>query len=154
MALVGESGCGKSVTALSIMRLIRRPGRIVRGEVLFQGEDLLRKSGGEMRRIRGGRIAMVFQDPLSTLNPTFSVENQIVESLRIHRVARGKEARERSVQLLEAMGIERVRTELSVSYSGRARAPAQLPTRAERGHAAASDARYCRLLRAGAADCR
>ena len=112
LALVGESGCGKSMTALSIMRLIRRPGRIVRGEVLFEGEDLLRKSGLEMRRIRGGRIAMVFQDPLSTLNPTFSLENQVVESLRIHRVARGKEARERSVRLLEAMGIPAPRERL------------------------------------------
>jgi len=82
LALVGESGCGKSVTALSIMRLVRRPGRIVRGETWFDGEDLLRKSQAEMRQLRGGRIAMVFQDPLSTLNPTFSVETQIVESLK------------------------------------------------------------------------
>ncbi len=109
LALVGESGCGKSVTALSIMGLVRRPGRIVRGEVLFGGEDLLRKSQSEMRRVRGGRIGMVFQDPLSTLNPTFSVETQIVESLRIHGVAKGKEARERSIELLEAMGIPAAR---------------------------------------------
>jgi len=105
LALVGESGCGKSVTALSIMRLVRRPGRIVGGETWFDGEDLLRKSQAEMRQLRGDRIAMVFQDPLSTLNPTFSVENQIVESLRIHGVARGSAAREHSVSLLEAMGI-------------------------------------------------
>ncbi|UCC68367.1 MAG: ABC transporter ATP-binding protein [Armatimonadota bacterium] len=105
LALVGESGCGKSVTALSIMRLVRRPGRIVRGAALFDGEDLLRKSNAAMRRIRGGRIGMVFQDPLSTLNPTFSVETQIVESLKVHGAARGREARERSVELLEAMGI-------------------------------------------------
>jgi oligopeptide/dipeptide ABC transporter ATP-binding protein len=112
LALVGESGCGKSVTALSIMRLVRRPGRIVGGEVLFDGEDLLRKSQAEMREIRGGRIAMVFQDPLSTLNPAFPISTQIVESLKVHRVARGREARERSVRLLEAMGIPAARERL------------------------------------------
>ena len=109
LALVGESGCGKSVAALSIMRLVRRPGRIVRGQVLFGGEDLLRKRKGEMRRVRGRRIGMVFQDPLSTLNPTFSVETQIVESLRIHGVTRGRETRELGIQLLEAMGIPAAR---------------------------------------------
>jgi peptide/nickel transport system ATP-binding protein len=112
LALVGESGCGKSVTALSIMRLVRRPGRIARGQVLFDGDDLLRKSGAAMRQIRGGRIGMVFQDPLSTLNPTFSVETQIVESLKIHRVARGRAARERSIELLERMGIPAARERL------------------------------------------
>ena len=112
LALVGESGCGKSVTALSIMRLVRRPGRIARGQVRFEGEDLLRKPEKEMRQIRGGRMAMVFQDPLSTLNPTFTVEAQIVESLRIHGVARGTAARERSIELLEAMGIPAARERL------------------------------------------
>jgi len=112
LALVGESGCGKSVTALSIMRLVRRPGRIAGGEVWFDGEDLLRKSQAEMRGLRGGRIAMVFQDPLSTLNPTLSVENQIVESLRIHGIARGRAARARGVELLEAMGIPAARERL------------------------------------------
>jgi oligopeptide/dipeptide ABC transporter ATP-binding protein len=105
LALVGESGCGKSVTALSIMRLVRHPGKIVRGQVLFDGDDLLQQSRAAIRQIRGGRIGMVFQDPLSTLNPTLSVETQIVESLKIHRVARGRAARERSVELLETMGI-------------------------------------------------
>jgi len=112
LALVGESGCGKSVTALSIMRLVRRPGRIARGQVRFEGEDLLRKPEREMRQIRGGRMAMVFQDPLSTLNPTFTVEAQIAESLRIHGVARGTAARERSIELLEAMGIPAARERL------------------------------------------
>ena len=113
LALVGESGCGKSVTALSIMRLVRRPGRIVRGQVLFDGDDLLQQSRAAMRQVRGGRIGMVFQDPLSTLNPTFSVETQIVESLKIHRVARGRAARERSIELLETMGIPAPRERLS-----------------------------------------
>jgi peptide/nickel transport system ATP-binding protein/oligopeptide transport system ATP-binding protein len=105
LALVGESGCGKSVTALSIMRLVRRPGHIAAGKVVFDGQDLLRRTRREMQRLRGSRIAMVFQDPLSTLNPAFTVETQISESLRVHRVARGRAVRERSVELLAAMGI-------------------------------------------------
>jgi oligopeptide transport system ATP-binding protein len=113
LALVGESGCGKSVTALSIMRLVRHPGRIVRGQVLFDGDDLLQQSRAAMRQVRGGRIGMVFQDPLSTLNPTLSVETQIVESLKIHRVARGRAARERSIELLATMGIPAPRERLS-----------------------------------------
>jgi len=112
VALVGESGCGKSVTALSIMRLVRRPGRIARGEVLFDGEDLLRKPEADMRRLRGGRMAMVFQDPLSTLNPTFQVGSQIAESLRVHGVAAGARAWQLSAELLEAMGIPAARQRL------------------------------------------
>jgi oligopeptide/dipeptide ABC transporter ATP-binding protein len=112
LALVGESGCGKSVTALSLMRLVRRPGRIAGGEVLLDGADLLKKTPSEMRRIRGQRMAMVFQDPLSTLNPAFRVERQIAESLRVHGVARGRAARERCVELLEAMGIPAARDRL------------------------------------------
>lgn len=112
LALVGESGCGKSVTALSLMRLIRRPGRIGRGEILFEGEDLLQKSAREMREVRGQQVGMVFQDPLSTLNPAFTVATQITESLRVHGVARGKQARARAVELLEAMGIPAARERL------------------------------------------
>jgi oligopeptide/dipeptide ABC transporter ATP-binding protein len=112
LAIVGESGCGKSVTALSVMRLVRRPGRIVSGSVLFDGQDLLRMAEAQVRDVRGGRMAMVFQDPLSTLNPTFSVQNQISESLRVHGVARGRQARERCVELLEAMGIPAARDRL------------------------------------------
>lgn len=105
LALVGESGCGKSVTALSIMRLVRPPGEIVGGEVLLDGEDLLAQSERTMRAVRGRRIAMVFQDPLSTLNPTFGVGSQVSEALRVHGIARGRAAWERSIELLEAMGI-------------------------------------------------
>ncbi|UCH36686.1 MAG: ABC transporter ATP-binding protein [Armatimonadota bacterium] len=112
LALVGESGCGKSVTALSIMRLVRRPGKIVRGDVLFDGQDLLHTSAAAMRHIRGGRVAMVFQDPLSTLNPVFPAGAQIAESLKVHGVARGREARERSLHLLEAMGVPAARDRL------------------------------------------
>lgn len=83
--LVGESGCGKSVTALSIMRLIPSPpGKIVGGEVVFEGENLLTKSKEEMRRIRGGKISMIFQDPHSSLNPVFTIENQIGEVIELH----------------------------------------------------------------------
>ena len=112
VALVGESGCGKSMTALSLVRLVPRPGRIVSGQVLFDGEDLLRKPEAEMRRIRGRRIGMVFQDPLSTLNPTLRVGHQIEESLRVHGIARGPAARQRSRDLLEAMGIPSARDRL------------------------------------------
>ena len=83
--LVGESGCGKSVTALSIMRLIPSPpGKIVGGDVIFEGGNLLTKSEGEMRRIRGGKISMIFQDPHSSLNPVFTIEDQIGEVIELH----------------------------------------------------------------------
>ena len=116
LGIVGESGCGKSVTLLTILRLISWPGRIAGGEVLFQGRDLLRLSGQEMRRLRGKDIAMVFQDPLSTLNPAFTVGDQIGESLRIHGLlANGRTAwpwsgkkaaeKERVLQLMTEVGI-------------------------------------------------
>ncbi|KKM10175.1 methionine ABC transporter ATP-binding protein [Clostridiales bacterium PH28_bin88] len=89
VGLVGESGCGKSATLLSIMRLVPYPGKITRGEVLFQGENLLSKSQREMRQIRGKEIAMVFQDPMTTLNPVYKVGEQIRESLRIHGLVHG-----------------------------------------------------------------
>jgi len=112
LALVGESGCGKSVTATSIMRLIRPPGRIAAGRVLFGGDDLLQLPERRMRHLRGQRIAMVFQDPLSTLNPAFTIGSQIIESLRTHRVAKGRVARERAADLLAAMGIPTPRERL------------------------------------------
>jgi oligopeptide/dipeptide ABC transporter ATP-binding protein len=88
LGIVGESGSGKSVTLLSIMRLVPNPGQISDGDVLFQGESLLWKSPAEMRQIRGKEIAMIFQDPLTTLNPVFSVGDQIRESLRIHNIVK------------------------------------------------------------------
>ncbi len=84
VGLVGETGCGKSVTALSILRLIPYPGKIVGGEILFNGEDLLKKSGSEMRRIRGKKISMIFQDPMTYLNPVFTIRDQIMEVLTLH----------------------------------------------------------------------
>ena len=90
LGIVGESGCGKSTVLLSILRLIRKPGRIADGQILFKGRDLLSLSSREMRAIRGREIAMIFQDPLSTLNPAFPVGEQIRESLRLHHIINGR----------------------------------------------------------------
>jgi len=105
MGLVGESGCGKSVTSLSIMRLVAAPGVIEGGEVLFGGQDLLTLSPDEMRRIRGERISMIFQQPTSSLNPVWDVGTQIEEVLRIHRGMKGKAAEARTLELLRMVGI-------------------------------------------------
>jgi oligopeptide transport system ATP-binding protein len=106
LGVVGESGSGKSVTALSIMRLVGQPaGRVVAGQVIFEGEDLLTLPESRMRSIRGGRIAMIFQDPMSSLNPVLTVERQITESLEQHLLMGRSEARKRAVELLEMVGI-------------------------------------------------
>lgn len=106
--LVGESGCGKSVTALSIMRLIPSPpGRIVSGEVLFRGRDLLKLPAREMRRHRGNHISMVFQEPMTSLNPVFTIGTQIVEAVRQHREVSRREARRIAVDMLERVRIPR-----------------------------------------------
>ena len=105
MGLVGESGCGKSVTSLSIMRLIARPGRIEAGEILFDGQNLLTLRDDEMRRLRGDRISMIFQQPTSSLNPVWDVGRQIAEVLELHRQMKGKAARARALDLLRMVGI-------------------------------------------------
>ncbi|AJE02589.1 ABC transporter ATP-binding protein [Geobacter pickeringii] len=105
LALVGESGCGKSVTAASILRLVPPPGEIAGGEILFEGTDLLRASDEEMRRIRGDRISMVFQEPMTSLNPVFRIGSQIAEGLMLHRKLSRAEAREEAVRLLVQVGI-------------------------------------------------
>ena len=106
LGVVGESGCGKSVHALSILRLIPDPpGKIENGELFFYGRDLLDLSDHEMRDIRGAQIAMVFQDPMTSLNPVFTVGNQIMEALKIHLGMDDKEARERAAELLSMVGI-------------------------------------------------
>src|SRR6201986_5462487 len=98
LAIVGESGCGKSVSALSIMRLVPDPpGRIVGGEVLLEGTDLLALDEAKMRQIRGNRISMIFQEPMTSLNPVIRIGDQISEALRLHRDMRAKEAWDRSV---------------------------------------------------------
>ncbi|MDR1439485.1 MAG: ABC transporter ATP-binding protein [Clostridiales bacterium] len=106
LAIVGESGSGKSVTALSVMRLVPSPpGRITKGEVLFGGEDLLKKSKAEMRAVRGNQISMIFQEPMTSLNPVYTIGNQISETFRRHQGLGRKKALERSVEMLERIGI-------------------------------------------------
>ena len=106
LGLLGESGCGKSITSLSLLRLVPRPaGRIVAGEVLFQGRDLLKISEQEMRRVRGKQIAMILQDPLSTLNPVFSIGNQVAEPLRVHGIVSRSGLWERVAKLLSLVRI-------------------------------------------------
>ncbi|GAB6180129.1 ABC transporter ATP-binding protein [Desulfotomaculum defluvii] len=106
LAVVGESGSGKSITATSIMRLIPNPpGRIVGGEILYNGEDLLKKSEKEMRDIRGNRISMIFQEPMTSLNPVFRVGHQISESLIVHQGLNKAEALEKSIEMLRLTGI-------------------------------------------------
>ena len=106
LGLVGESGCGKSVSALSIMRLIPNPpGRTVGGEVFFQGEDLLKLRDNEMRRVRGKQIAMVFQEPMTSLNPVLSVERQLTEALELHMGMNKGDARKEAIRRLEQVGI-------------------------------------------------
>ncbi|MGA2507591.1 MAG: ABC transporter ATP-binding protein [Chitinispirillaceae bacterium] len=105
-ALVGESGCGKSVSALSIMRLIDSPpGRIVSGKVMLDGTDLLGLPEARMREVRGGRISMIFQEPMSSLNPVFTCGNQIVEAIELHRGLSGARARDLAVTMLAKVGI-------------------------------------------------
>jgi oligopeptide/dipeptide ABC transporter ATP-binding protein len=105
LGLVGESGCGKSVTSLSIMGLVAKPGVIESGEVLFDGQDLLKLSDGEMRSIRGNRISMIFQQPTSSLNPVLNVGYQIGEVLEAHRGMKRKAARNRALELMQMVGI-------------------------------------------------
>jgi oligopeptide transport system ATP-binding protein len=106
LGIVGESGSGKSVTALSLMRLIPNPpGKIVNGQIRFDGDNLLDVSEDEMRHIRGNRIAMIFQDPMTSLNPVLTIGRQITESLELHMKLSGREARARAVELLSMVGI-------------------------------------------------
>jgi oligopeptide/dipeptide ABC transporter ATP-binding protein len=105
LGLVGESGCGKSVTSLSVMRLIEPPGQIVDGEITFDGQDLAGVSEKEMTHIRGDRISMIFQQPLSSLNPVFKVGEQISEVLQIHQGMKRQEGWKRAVELLQVVGL-------------------------------------------------
>jgi oligopeptide/dipeptide ABC transporter ATP-binding protein len=105
LGLVGESGCGKSVTALSILRLIAQPGKIVEGQIRFRDEELLTKSIHEMQAIRGDRISMIFQQPVSSLNPVFTAGFQIAEVYEVHQGLKHKAGEERAVEMLSRVGI-------------------------------------------------
>jgi len=106
LGVVGESGCGKSVMSLSVMRLIPTPpGKIAGGEILFRGQNILAKTEAEMRRIRGNEISMIFQEPMTSLNPVFAVGDQISEVITLHQKVSPKEARARTIELLRLVGI-------------------------------------------------
>lgn len=106
LAIVGESGCGKSVTSLSILQIVPTPpGKIESGEIVYQGEDLLKKSEKEMQKIRGNEISMIFQEPLTSLNPVFTIGKQICDILRLHQKMSKKEARDRALEMLKRVRI-------------------------------------------------
>ncbi|MBW1699219.1 MAG: ABC transporter ATP-binding protein [Deltaproteobacteria bacterium] len=106
LGIVGESGCGKSVTALSIMRLVPEPaGRIVNGEIWFEGRDLTKLTHSDMRQIRGNKISMIFQEPMTSLNPVFTIGYQIAEAIKLHQGFSKKEALEKAVLMLKTVGI-------------------------------------------------
>lgn len=105
VSLVGESGCGKSITALSIIRLVPPPGKIVSGEIFFKGEDLTKITEDRMREIRGNSIAMIFQDPMTSLNPVYTIGEQIAEVLRLHRKMNKREAWEAAIEAMREVAI-------------------------------------------------
>ena len=106
LGIVGETGAGKTTTALGILNLIPKPpGKIVSGEIIFEGEDLLKKSKKEMRKIRGNKISMIFQDPMTSLDPVVTVGDQIAEVIRLHQATSRKEAQQKAVDMLELVGI-------------------------------------------------
>lgn len=106
LGIVGESGCGKSVTSLSVMRLIQKPGNIDSGKITFKGRDLLTLTDDEMRSIRGNEIAMIFQEPMTSLNPVYTIGDQIEEAILLHQKELNKEqARERAIEMLRLVGI-------------------------------------------------
>ena len=105
LGIVGESGSGKSVTAYSLMRILTDPGRVTEGEVLFKGEDVLKYSEQKMHSFRGSRISMIFQDPMTSLNPVYTVGNQLREAIKIHTNRNPKQVRERALEMLQLVGV-------------------------------------------------
>ncbi len=106
LCVVGESGCGKSVTAFSVMRLIPMPpGKVESGEILYNGKNIVKLTENEMRGIRGNEIAMIFQEPMTSLNPVYTIGNQIVEAIVLHQKVKPKEARQRAIKMLEKVGL-------------------------------------------------
>lgn len=106
LGIVGESGCGKSVTALSIMQLVAKPvGKIKSGSITFEGQDLLKLKEAELRKLRGNRISMIFQEPMTSLNPVFTIGDQIMEAVRLHQGLNKKDALDKSIEMLKLVGI-------------------------------------------------
>jgi len=105
LGIVGESGSGKSVTAYSILRILDHPGKITKGSVLFEEEDLVKLAPGEMRQIRGARISIIFQDPMTSLNPVYTVGNQLTEAIRLHTKRDRRQARARALEMLTLVGV-------------------------------------------------
>ena len=120
LGVVGESGCGKSMTALSLMQLIPSPpGKITAGEIMYKGEDLLKKSPKEMRDIRGKEISMIFQEPMTSLNPVITVGKQIMEAVLTHEKMSKQEAKERALEMIKLVGIPNaIMSEASLSFLG------------------------------------
>lgn len=142
LGLVGESGCGKSVTSLSLLRLLETPpGKIVGGKVLFAGEDILEMSRDELNHLRGGKAAMIFQDPMTSLNPVYPVGYQIAEAVKAHLNLDDKAAMNRAVEMLDRVRIPEAR-----------RRPQPLSPRVQRWHAPARDDCHCPLLQSTAPD--
>ncbi|MEA3361336.1 MAG: ABC transporter ATP-binding protein [Thermodesulfobacteriota bacterium] len=106
LGMIGESGCGKSVSALSIMQLVASPpGRIIEGEIWFEGEDLLKKTPSEIKKIRGNDVSMIFQEPMTSLNPVFTIGNQIMEPIILHQKLDKEKARKKAIEILDMVGI-------------------------------------------------
>ena len=105
LGIVGESGSGKSVTAYSIMRILTDPGIIKSGQILYKGQDIVSIPDKEMRKIRGAKISIIFQDPMTSLNPTYTIGNQLEEAILLHTNRTRKEARERAVEMLKMVGV-------------------------------------------------
>ena len=107
LGVVGESGCGKSITAMSILNLIEKPGRIVKGSIKFNGEELVGIDEKKLRTYRGNEISMIFQEPMTSLNPVFRIGDQIGESLKLHQKMNKHQVRDRAIELLQLVGIPR-----------------------------------------------
>lgn len=121
LGIVGESGCGKSINAMSILNLIEKPGKIVSGSIKFNGEELVGIESDKMRQFRGNEISMIFQEPMTSLNPVFRIRDQISESLMLHKKMKKEEAYEKSIELLKLVGIpraEKVATDYPHQLSG------------------------------------